>query len=94
MAKFVPVRGGFYRYHKHINLTNVKGLSVSTVQFTNGYYETVIFNDSNTHYRGYGAEIHVPGTFLLIDMQYGHYSKREALREHREFVNLITRYAK
>ncbi len=94
MAKFIPVRGSFYRYHKHINLTNVKGLSVSTVQFTNGFYETVIFNDSNMHYRGSMADVLVPGGELIIDMQYNHYSKRDALRAHREYVDLITRYAK
>lgn len=93
MARFVPVRGGFYRYHKTVNKTHVKGLTVSTVQFTNGYYETVIFNDSNTFYRGYGAEIFVPGSYLIIDMQYSHYSKRDALKEHRRFVDLLTRYA-
>lgn len=94
MAKFVPTRGARYCYRKHINLTNVKGLSVSTVQFTNGFYETVIFNDSNDYYRGYGAEILVPGSYLIIDMQYNHFTKRDALRAHREYVDLINRYAK
>lgn len=92
MARFVPVRGARYSYHKTVNKTHVKGLTVSTVQFTNGMYETVIFNDSNTFYSDM-AEVYYPGGYVIIDMQYPQFSKRDALRTHREFVTQLTRYA-
>jgi hypothetical protein len=96
MAKFIPVRGAYYQYHKHVNFTPVKGLNVSTVQFTNGAYETVIFNDSGRRLAKleyYGEGIKVPGSAVMVGYQYNHYTKKEANRAHREFVSLINRYA-
>jgi hypothetical protein len=86
-------------YVKHVNLTTVKQLTVSTVLFTNGQYETVIFNGHvgrvarKVQEREYYNGIATPGKFLIVGMQYRHFTKREAMKIHRTFVQLLNSYA-
>lgn len=97
MGRFIPRNYSSFGYHKHVNSTHVKELHVSTVQFSNGEYETVIFNRS--HRRLYvheymGEGVRTPGRFVQVGgMQYRHFTRKEALRAHSEFVTLLNSYA-